>query len=178
MLSFASNYSLQDCLGFQVSPNFNHQSIDFKVQNKRHEQSYDGELEKNLQMFYCNINPISQCFSIINTSITFFDIRSLPPYSSRYIAVPKLYSLYTKRQKNKPDFLSTIWSQCQRGRSATPPSPHTYTLAALTLGRLLLLLLLPPPCAAPARFYQAWPVLFQAHINTFHLDSRPHSVTV
>ena len=57
---------------------------------------------------------------------------------------------------------------------------HTYTLAAaaaLTLGRLLLLLL-PPPCAAPARFYQAWPVLFQAHINTFHLDSRPHSVTV
>ena len=74
--------------------------------------------------FYCNINTTSQCFSITNTSITFSDIRSLPPYASRYIAVPKLY---IQRYKKKPDFLSTIWSQCQRGRSATPPSPHIYT---------------------------------------------------
>ena len=75
--------------------------------------------------FYCNINPISQCFSIMHTcTITFSDIRSLSLYASRYIAVPKLY---IQRYKKKPDFLSTIWSQCQRGRSATPPSPHIYT---------------------------------------------------
>ena len=127
--------------------------------------------------FYCNINTTSQCFSITNTSITFSDIRSLPPYASRYIAVPKLYIQRYKKTNQ-------IFSQ-QFGHSANVVvvlhhHHHTYTLAAaaLTLGRLLLLLLLPPPCAAPARFYQAWPVLFQAHINTFHLDSRPHSVTV
>ena len=127
--------------------------------------------------FYCNINPISQCFSITNTSITFFVIRPLPLYASRYIAVPKLYIQRYKKTNQ-------IFSQ-QFGHSANVVvvlhhHHHTYTLAAaaaLTLGRLLLLLL-PPPCAAPARFYQAWPVLFQAHINTFHLDSRPHSVTV
>ena len=65
--------------------------------------------------FYCNINTTSQCFSITNTSITFSDIRSLPPYASRYIAVPKLY---IQRYKKKTRFslnnlvIVPTWSQC------------------------------------------------------------------
>ena len=87
-------------------------------------------------------------------------------------------ALYIQRYKKTNQIFSQQFGHSANVVVVLHHHHHTYTLAAaLTLGRLLLLLL-PPPCAAPARFYQAWPVLFQAHINTFHLDSRPHSVTV
>ena len=90
------------------------------------------------------------------------------------------HALYIQRYKKTNQIFSQQFGHSANVVVVLHHHHHTYTLeaAALTLGRLLLLLLLPPPCAAPARFYQAWPVLFQAHINTFHLDSRPHSVTV
>ena len=67
------------------------------------------------------------------------------------------------------------WWWCWRETTLLPPSAPPWPCCTHCVSCVLFLVVLG---WSRSRFYQAWHVLRQPHINTVHLDSRPHSVTV